>query len=80
MHADEAKAHIRTANAAITEALQGLITFLATLRPGLRNEIMQILGDKIDRARLAKERLDTLLAEMDRAEGPKASDRESPGS
>lgn len=69
MYPDEAWEQIRTANAAITEALQALMTFMATLRPGLRNEIMQILGDKIEKARLAQERLEALLAAMEQGEG-----------
>ncbi len=48
---------------ALDEALTGLINFMMTLRPTLRNEIMQICGHHIEAARQAKERLETLLQE-----------------
>lgn len=48
---------------ALDEALSGLINFMMTLRPTLRNEIMQICGHQIERAREAKERLEALLKE-----------------
>jgi hypothetical protein len=46
---------------ALDEALGGLITFMMTLRPTLRNEILQICGHHLERARQAKERLETML-------------------
>ena len=60
----DTEAQIRQARDAITAALSGIITFLATLKPTLRNEILQILGDNIDQARLAKEQLDALLGDV----------------
>ncbi len=60
----DTEAQVRQARDAITAALSGIITFLATLKPTLRNEILQILGDKIDQARLAKEQLDALLGDV----------------
>ncbi len=46
---------------ALDEALSGLINFMMTLRPTLRNEIMQICGHQIEKAREAKVRLEALL-------------------
>jgi len=52
---------VETAVRALDEALGGLITFLMTLRPTLRNEILQICGHHLERARQAKERLEAML-------------------
>lgn len=52
---------IETAVQALDEALSGLINFMMTLRPTLRNEILQLCGQHIEKARQAKERLETLL-------------------
>lgn len=52
---------VETAVRALEEALTGLISFTMTLRPTLRNEIMQICGHHLERARQAKERLEALL-------------------
>jgi hypothetical protein len=54
---------VETAVQALDEALGGLINFMMTLRPTLRNEILQICGQHLDRARQAKERLEALLQE-----------------
>jgi len=48
---------------ALDEALGGLINFMMTLRPTLRNEILQICGQHLERALQAKERLKALLQE-----------------
>jgi hypothetical protein len=56
-----ARKEIEIAVQAIDEALTGLIGFAMTLRPTLRNEILQICGRHLERARQAKERLDQLL-------------------
>ena len=48
---------------ALDEALSGLITFTMTLRPTLRNEILQICGRHLERARQARERLAVMLQE-----------------
>ena len=61
----ETRAEVKIAVQALDEALGGLITFMMTLRPTLRNEILQICGGHIERARQAKERLEALL--QDRA-------------
>jgi len=52
---------------ALDEALTGLISFTMTLRPTLRNEIMQICGHHIERARGARERLQSLVDDADSA-------------
>jgi hypothetical protein len=54
---------IETAVRAINDALTSLVTFTMTLRPTLRNEIFQLLGHHIERAREARERLHTLVAD-----------------
>ncbi len=57
----KAREELQTAVQALDEALGGLINFMMTLRPTLRNEIIQICGHHIERARQAKERLESLL-------------------
>jgi hypothetical protein len=59
----QARQEIEAATRALDEALGGLIHFMMTLRPTLRNEILQICGDHLERARQAKERLDAILRE-----------------
>ena len=54
---------VQTAVAAIEQALEGLVAFMMTLRPTLRNEILQLCGHHMEQARLAKERLESLLRE-----------------
>jgi len=60
---------IETGVQALDDALRGLMGFLMTLRPTLRNEILQICGCHMERAREAKERLQSLL---DASPGPDA--------
>ena len=48
---------------AIDDAISGLVGFAMTLRPTLRNEIFQICGPHLDRARGARERLAGLIGE-----------------
>ena len=63
---DEAvRGQIRAAVEAIDGALRGIVSFLAPLKPTLRNELIQLLGDKVERARTAKESLERLLAELE---------------
>lgn len=57
----KAREEIETAVRALDEALGGLINFAMTLRPTLRNEIMQICGHHIEKARQARDRLEALL-------------------
>ncbi len=52
---------VETAVQALDQALSGLINFMMTLRPTLRNEILHICGDHIEKARQAKDRLEALL-------------------
>ena len=59
----KAREELEVAVQALDEALRGLINFLMTLRPTLRNEIIQICGHHIEAARQAKERLEALLRE-----------------
>ena len=61
---DEAmREQIRAAVAAIDGALRGIVGFLSPLKPTLRNELIQLLGDHVERARKAKEGLERLLEE-----------------
>ncbi len=57
----QTRREIEIAVQALDDALTGLVGFLMTLRPTLRNEILQICGRHMDRARGAKERLQSLL-------------------
>ena len=54
---------VEAAVQALDEALGGLINFMMMLRPTLRNEILQICGQHLERARQAKQRLQALLQE-----------------
>lgn len=68
-HTDDAiREQIRTAVEAIDGALQGIVRFLAPLKPTLRNELIQLLGSHVEQARQAKESLERLLAELQRRE------------
>lgn len=60
---------IRAAVEAIDGALRGIVSFLTPLKPTLRNELIQLLGDHVERARTAKESLERLLAELEPREG-----------
>ena len=50
---------------AIEEALRGIVSYLTPLKPTLRNELIQLLGTHVDRARTAKESLEKLLADLE---------------
>jgi hypothetical protein len=52
---------VETAIRELDQAFEGLYGFLMTLRPTLRNEILQICGEHLEHARQAKERLESLL-------------------
>ena len=65
---EAAREQIRAAVEAIDGALAGIVSFLAPLKPTLRNELIQLLGDKVERARAAKESLERLLADLERRE------------
>lgn len=60
---------VRAAVEAIDGALRGIVSFLAPLKPTLRNELIQLLGDHVERARTAKESLERLLEKLDPREG-----------
>ena len=66
----QTRQEIETAVQALDDALTGLVGFLMTLRPTLRNEILQICGHHMERARDAKERLRSLI---DARPGPDAN-------
>ncbi len=57
---------IETAVQALDRALSGLINFLMTLRPTLRNEILQICGPHMEQARDARDRLAALITPNER--------------
>ncbi len=56
-----ARETIAKAVQAIDDAISGLVGFAMTLRPTLRNEIFQICGPHLDRARDAREHLAGLI-------------------
>lgn len=56
-----AREEVARAVQALDDALGGLINFTLTLRPTLRNEILQICGPHLERAREARDRLAALL-------------------
>jgi hypothetical protein len=60
---------IMAAAQAIEDALTGIVSFTMTLRPTLRNEIFQICGHHLERARRAKDRLGALLSNLDEQAG-----------
>ena len=66
--AEAVREQIRAALEAIDGALGGIVSFLAPLKPTLRNELIQLLGDKVERARAAKALLEQLLADLERQE------------
>lgn len=57
---------VRAAVGAIDGALRGIVSFLTPLKPTLRNELIQLLGEHVERARIAKESLERLLADLER--------------
>jgi hypothetical protein len=59
----DVRREVEQAVQALDQALSGLITFTMTLRPTLRNEILQICGQHLERAREARERLAAMLRE-----------------
>ncbi len=59
---------IRAAVEAIDGALRGIVSFLTPLKPTLRNELIQLLGNHVERARTAKASLEKLLADLERQE------------
>ncbi len=66
--AEEVREQIHAALEAIDGALRGIVSFLAPLKPTLRNELIQLLGDHVERARAAKTALEKLLAELEQKE------------
>ncbi len=61
---------IRAAVVAIDGALRGIVSFLAPLKPTLRNELIQLLGEHVERTRAAKESLERLLEDLERQGDP----------
>lgn len=59
----EVRQQIELAVQSLDQALSGLINFAMTLRPTLRNEILQLCGHHLERAREARERLAAMLQE-----------------
>ena len=66
---DAIREQIRAALRAIDGALGGIVSFLAPLKPTLRNELIQLLGEHVERARTARETLERLLTDLERREG-----------
>ncbi len=57
----DTREEIEAAVQALDQALSGLVGFLMTLRPTLRNEILQICGQHMEQARGARDRLAAML-------------------
>lgn len=69
--ADEViREQIRVAVEAIDGALEGIVRFLAPLRPTMRNELIQSLGGHVEQARHAKESLERILLELQQKREP----------
>jgi len=66
---DAVRIQVRAAVEAIDGALRGIVSFLSPLKPTLRNELIQLVGEHVERARTAKESLESLLADLERREG-----------
>lgn len=64
--AEAIREQIRAALRAIDGALGGIVSFLSPLKPTLRNELIQLLGEHVERTRIAKETLERLLADLER--------------
>jgi hypothetical protein len=56
---------VRAAVEAIDGALRGIVSFLTPLKPTLRNELIQLLGEHVEQARTAKASLEKLLADLE---------------
>lgn len=66
----DVREQIEIAVQAVDQAISGLLGFAMTLRPTLRNEILQICGPHLERARAARERLAALLEAEGEAPSP----------
>lgn len=63
---DSERRELRHAIDALDEALQGIVRWIYTLKPVLRNELMQMTAPQMEKAREARDRLAALLVEPPR--------------
>ena len=54
---------LRDAIAALDEGMQGIVRWMYTLKPVLRNELLQMTGPQMEKLREARNRLASLLGE-----------------
>ena len=60
---EAARQELRNALAALDEGMQGLVRWMYTLKPVLRNELLQMTGPQMEKMREARNRLAALLGE-----------------
>ncbi len=60
---DTERQTLRTAIEALDGGLQGLVRWMYTLKPVLRNELLQMTGPQMDSLRQARDRLAALLGD-----------------
>jgi hypothetical protein len=58
-----ARQELRNAIAALDEGMQGIVRWMYTLKPVLRNELLQMTGPQMEKLREARERLAALLGD-----------------
>ena len=60
---DSERQAVRSALEALDGAMQGLVRWMYTLKPVLRNELLQMTGPQMESLREARNRLAALLGE-----------------
>jgi predicted component of type VI protein secretion system len=60
---ETARQHLRDAITALDEGMQGIVRWMYTLKPVLRNELLQMTGPQMEKLREARNRLAALLGE-----------------
>ncbi len=60
---ETARQQLRDAIAALDEGMQGIVRWMYTLKPVLRNELLQMTGPQMEKLREARNRLAALLDE-----------------
>jgi len=58
-----ARQELRHAIAALDEGMQGIVRWMYTLKPVLRNELLQMTGPQMEKMREARDRLAALLGD-----------------
>lgn len=60
---ESARQELRNAIAALDEGMQGIVRWMYTLKPVLRNELLQMTGPQMEKMREARDRLAALLSD-----------------